>query len=131
MISAAARILDQLNIPFHCRALVALSIAASWRSQGVIWFKAEYPVIEPDFLYKYIQCASSIIASTGEYIYIVVAAPKRVIIVNSIAKIHWGDVLAETDITKPAAAIPYLFVDEWIENLRVKQSYSAWENSIR
>ena len=131
MISAAARILDQLNIPFHCRALVALSIAASWRSQGVIWSKAEYPVIKPDFLYKYIQCASSIITSAGEYIYIVVAAPKGVIIVNSIAKIHWGDVLAETDIAESAAASAYLLVDKWIENFRVKQPHPAWKNSIR
>ena len=120
MISAAAGILYQLNIPLHDCAFVALSIAAPWSSQGVIWFKAEYPVIEPDFLHKYIQCASSIIASASEYIYIVVAAPKGVIIVNTIAKIHWGDVLAETDITKPAAASAYLFINEWIENLRVK-----------
>ena len=131
MVSAAAGILYQLNISFHRCALVALSIAASWSSQGIIWFKAEYPVVKPDLLNKYIQCSASIIASPGEYVYVVVAAPKGVIIVNSIAKIHWGDVLAETDITESTAASAYLLVDEWIENFRVKQPHSPWKNSIR
>ena len=116
MVSAAAGILYQLNISFHGCALVALSIAASWSSQGIIWFKAEYPVVKPDFLNKYIQCSASIIASTGEYVYVVVAAPKGVIIVNSVAKIHWGNVLAETDITESATPSAYRLVYEWIDN---------------
>ena len=131
MVSAAAGILYQLNISFHGCALVALSIAASWSSQGIIWFKAEYPVVKPDFLNKYIQCSASIIASPGEYVYVVVAAPKGVIIVNSVAKIHRGDVLAETDITESTAASAYFLIDEWIENFRVKQTHPAWKNSIR
>ena len=131
MISAAARILYKLNISFHSRAFVALSISAPRSSQGVIWFKAEHPVIKPDFLNKHIQCAASIIASACEYIYIVVAAPKGVVVVNSVAKIHWGDILAETDVAKPAVASAYFLVDEWIKNLRVKQPHTAWENSIR
>jgi len=107
-VAAAAGILDQRQRAVDGGAVEALSCPAAGCIEGIIGFESKSPIVEPDFLNKGTQGATSVIAGNGDDIDVVKTAVNRVAVVESIAEAKASDIVAKLQVggSSPSDALP-------------------------